>query len=158
LYNPIEVFNLKQCAVLISIQNKENYLNEFLEVGFQGIMQQRLLATPVGLAFPKNHYLIHLSNEVVQSLVSGGIIEQIEKQRHSVCFGSDPPDEWKPFVFSLNDLLFGFYIWLVAVAVSLVVMTLEWTWFIGKRTTIRVAQNVVGIFIILQRLQRGFGL
>jgi hypothetical protein len=88
-------------------------------------------------AFAKNQFLYHTTDEVIQNLLNAGIIDQLEFFHQSVCYRIHQKPEWEPYDFSLDDLLFGFYIWLENCVISLIVMASEWSRFHGKRTTIR---------------------
>jgi hypothetical protein len=147
----------KQTAYVIPL-NDLSILYQVSKFGYKrrDILKERLLATPAGFMFLKNHFMFHLIDENISKLVSSGIIDHLFEQIKGNCSTPFIEDEWEPYVFVLNDLLFGFYIWLVACGFCLTVMTLELSWFYTKLMILNVVQSMVSMHYILKRLQKGF--
>jgi hypothetical protein len=138
--------------------NVKQSVDYSFKLGFGYILKERLLSIPIGFRFPKNHFLYHFMDNIVQNLLSGGIIDKLNNFRLDQCAIPYYKEEWEPYVFSIDHLLFGFNIWLVACAVALSVLAFELIWFYGKKYIVLIIQNTIGLYIIIKRLQRGFGL
>jgi hypothetical protein len=145
----------RKIAVLIEV-DRPQIINTFMRIGMPDILKEHLLTLSTGFRMPRNHFMYHLTDDVVQNLLAAGILNFFKQFHVYACIKYYKEPEWEPKVFALDDLLFGFYIWLAACAVSLTVMALEWTWFHGKRTTIRIIKNTIGLWIIIAKLRRGF--
>jgi hypothetical protein len=144
-------------SVVMGFINDKEFVEKLFNAGYSDILKERLLSAPVGIRFYKNHFLYHFMDVGIQNMLSGGIIDQSTVYHRGICSEPLYVDPWEPYVFKIGDLLFGFYIWLAACLVSSSIMALEWSWFHGKRTMIKVVNNSLGLYVILARLGRGFG-
>jgi hypothetical protein len=134
------------------------YALSFLKYSSRDILKEILLVTPGGFRFPRNHFIFRFIDESIKNLISGGIVDHLIDYHERNCETAINENEWEPYVFKLDDLLFGFYIWLGSCAVSLTVMALEWVWFYGKGIAMGMVQSSIGLYFILCRLKLGFGL
>jgi hypothetical protein len=147
---------LPKKVVHFTILNMREGTDNYFKFGYRDVLEERLYTLSLAFALPRNHFMYHLNEKVIQNLQASGVIKKHMDYRSALCYMPYEPKEWEPKVFKLNDLLFGFYIWLVACGVSSAVMAVEWTWVHGKRTTIRIVRNTVGLWIIIAKLRRGF--
>jgi hypothetical protein len=145
-------------AAFIALTNDRIFLNLFWKHLYtpRDILKERLLAIPIGFSFRKNHYLYQIIDENVQHLVSGGIVDHLYKFHERDCLTPYEYVEWEPYVFSLDDLLFGFFIWLAAYGVCLGVVALECALFYGKRVVLQMIGSTIGLYFMIIRFKRGF--
>lgn len=98
------------------------------ELHFTGIqLEQALLSTTCGLGVSKNSFLFHLIDKMVQDLTSTGITlkfyKDIMKSRYL------KPLKKAPQVLSVDDVEFGFVVWLISAFVSLILFLVEFFLF-----------------------------
>lgn len=90
------------------------------------ILNQRYFVTNVGLATSNNHFIFHLADDVMQNLISAGIAQYLEKFYTDLDYPRYQEENGKePVVLSIDDLNFGFVIWLVASGVSVMAFICE---------------------------------
>jgi hypothetical protein len=91
------------------------------------ILNQRFFVTSVGLATSNNHFIFPLADDVMQNLISAGIPQHLEKFHIDSILHpyQDDDDAKEPIVLSIDDLNFGFIIWLVTSGVSVAAFIFE---------------------------------
>jgi hypothetical protein len=86
--------------------------------------------------------------ELFQQLISSGIPTYLEARDYPLYFYKEDPSE--PQVLSIEDLSFGFIVWLIACCVSTLVFVLEiFHKFISVNFKI-FARKVIGLLIVLR--------
>jgi hypothetical protein len=84
------------------------------------------------LCVPKNNFFSTLSHKVMNQLISGGIPQYLID--YFINFDMRPllqPIK-EPKKFDIEDLMFGFIIWLIACGISITVFIIELTVFYGR--------------------------
>lgn len=90
------------------------------------ILKQRFFVTNVGLSLTSNHFMYPLANDVMRNLISGGIAQYLEKYHTDLVYPYYYEEEAKePIVLNIEDLSFGFVIWLVTSGISFVIFIYE---------------------------------
>jgi hypothetical protein len=86
------------------------------------------------------NYMGQLVNEVFSQLIEAGILQHFTNRLFSLFPKHQEVNE--PKIFSLDDLWFGFEIWLYSCAISASVFALEfslyWTWFWTKEVFLKI--------------------
>jgi hypothetical protein len=118
-------------------------------------LPENLLSSPMGFAFVPNNFLFPLFDEVIQRFNSAGILQwtiQLYNKRFYKPY-QEPLRE--PQVFSIEDLSFGFFIWLAALGVSSMVFASEllpkFVRWIAKK--IRIALSLILFVSYWKRLR-----
>ena len=121
-------------------------------------VNERLFQVPVGLLFLKNNFLYYLYDEVIQGLTTAGISQQIWKiykcDKYPVDNG---PISKEHLALKLDDLSYGFIIWLVACGIATCVFLLERSLpknFSLKKTLIEWLRNIIGLFLVIKLLKK----
>lgn len=84
------------------------------------LMEEIFVTFPVALKLRKNHYLFGIINEVMERIVPSGIpqfLHNFHRWNDFLRIMIDPPQK-QTEVLTMNDLGFGFVMWLVACAIS----------------------------------------
>lgn len=110
------------------------------------ILRERLIAPPEGLCVYRNNFAATLHVKIMDALITAGIPQHwykftVEFELRSV---PDPPRE--PKVFSIEDLKYGFIIWLVAISVSVGSFLLECCIYFN----ILAIRSMVGVYVFLK--------
>lgn len=104
---------------------------------------------PIMLILPKNHYLNSLIIELLQYLSAGGILQQSVNYHSWMLFKKvffEPPQE--PQVLTVDDLSFGFILWLASCGISFIPFIFE---LIGP-TLFRLSRKLIGLICFLTLL------
>jgi hypothetical protein len=131
---------------------------EYLKGTKQAILDEKLVTSQYGFGFRTNHFLFHLTDHVVQRLLATGIIQNMLENQNEICERYLYEDNSEPQVFHLEDVAFEFVVWIVPFGFCLLVFAAELTWFHNQRKLIQAVRNSIGLYFILERLGRGFGL
>lgn len=118
-------------------------------------LKERFLSVPVGIGLVKNHFLFHLLEEVVQGLTTGGITQHLWKFYREVDLSLPKVQPHGPSVLSLDDLSFGFLIWLVAcgVAFGAFFMEIFYFWMVKFYYFMKEKiKQLIGIILLLTLL------
>lgn len=94
------------------------------------VLKQKLFTCQVGLAMAKNHYFFEVVQDIVEKFIPMGIMQYLNKLHIQANFKQaifDPKNNLK--VLNVDDLAFGFYIWLGACLISVCGFFLELTCF-----------------------------
>ena len=86
--------------------------------------KETILVRRFGTSCYKNNFMFYLTEEVTQILVQAGIPQYLREYVADFYFPLRQ-EVIEPQVFAIEDLEFGFEIWLVACAVSIVVFIVE---------------------------------
>lgn len=82
-------------------------------------MDENFLSFLVGIGTVKNNFLSQLTEEVLQRLITAGISQWQMKFHTDFWFPKYPNDKnSEPTVLCVDDLNFGFIIWLIACGIS----------------------------------------
>ena len=102
-----------------------------------------------GVATFRNAHSYWLIEDTMRILIQAGIPQYIKKFIILFCFKETREVEVKiPKVFSINDLEFGFVVWLVACSVAIAGFLCELMWFYCKEGL----RNFVGLCCIVRFL------
>lgn len=102
------------------------------------ILKQSLLTYQNGISMLQNHFLFAATEEVVQRLIPMGIIQHSYEFHNWICLRPIvEPDENDPIVLTMDELEFGFIMWLAVCGLAVV-------GFIVEIIAFRL-QNLVGI-------------
>lgn len=94
-------------------------------------LNELLFTTHTSFMFDRNNFMIDLFDEIIERLLPSGIIQHLKnKYGYSTSFIL----KHGPKVLSVDDLSYGFIIWLVTCAMSLSVFVLEIVFYFSKET------------------------
>lgn len=96
-------------------------------------MKEKLQKFLYGVSLMRNNFLYNLTESVMSSLVEGGIPQYFLTYIEDVVLREKPSDPVEPKTFSIEDLEFGFIIFLVACGISIVAFLIEIVYFYGAR-------------------------
>lgn len=127
------------------------------QMGVTGIkLKENLMTNSVCFVIGSNNFIFELAETVIERFIQAGIVKYLFEFQGSLKEAVD--DE--PEVFSLNDLSFGFFIWLVACSVTLIVFACEVAIFWARIAGKKLVQNIIGLIyfvrLLKQRLQTAF--
>lgn len=81
-------------------------------------LEEQLCTVNTGIGLIKNHFLFHLTDEVIQRTTSFGIPQFLDKLYMGLLYHKRVQMPVSPQILSIEDLSFGFIIWLVACSIS----------------------------------------
>jgi hypothetical protein len=118
-------------------------------------LKQSFLTSPLGVRFSRNHFLYKKTDEVTQRLTSAGIMKNLWNDFHNQ-FKPIPKDIKEPKVLNVDDLRFGFIIWLVACGISssvflseIIICIMRKLWKLLKK----MLQKFLGLIFFLKLLK-----
>lgn len=108
-------------------------------------MPQTILTYHYGIAVKKNNFIFDSTNEAMELLIDTGIPQYFMRYVNEVELKPVLAPEPEPRVFELSDLGFGFYVFLVSCAFSIIAFLGELLWFYGK--------EMIGLITLLRALK-----
>lgn len=121
-------------------------------------VNERLFQVPLGLLFLKNNFIYYLYDEVIQGLTTAGISQHLWKIYKYDKYSVDrEPLTKSPSILTLNDLSYGFIIWLVACGLAACVFIGEHAWpknFSIKKTLSEWLRNIIGLILVIKMLEK----
>lgn len=81
-------------------------------------LKERLINNPLGFSTIRNNFLYHLYEDVTQYLSAAGIPQWMIKVHLEWWSHPNAVNPKGPQVLSINDLSFGFFIWLMTMGLS----------------------------------------
>jgi hypothetical protein len=114
------------------------------------LMPEKLEFDPFGICTYHDAFNFPLIDKTGKYLIQGGIMQHLYD--YFLNFEMKPliDDETGPNVFGLNELGFGFIIWLIACGISTVVFIAEVLYVKGKK----LMESVLGLIALLILLRR----
>ena len=104
-----------------------------------------------GLGMVKNSILYPIFDDVMRNLIPSGIPQYLPIYHSKLLFGGyEESDEKLPKVLSLDDLAFGFILWLIACGISITAFTVE----LMIHGVIRTSKKILGLYVLLVILRR----
>lgn len=132
-YNrPIEQMRYAYCTKEIRL----NVINEFFPCS-GGIMSKPLYSFVIGYFMSHHNFLIELFDETIQVLITSGIYEQFDRiynfnlRRgvYSIRREISPLILDRGSSFTIEDLSYGFVLWIFTFMISIIVFLSELSWF-----------------------------
>lgn len=119
------------------------------------VLPEVLFTTTVSLDFFSNCYMIQLFDKALQSMISGGIPQwkiKFYAEYFWLTYVEPPPE---PQVLSIDDLNFGFVIWLVALGLSSLSFLCEILCEILKKSlkVLKDFLNLITFLVILRKFR-----
>lgn len=109
-----------------------------------------------GIAVYQNNHAYWLLEYTMRNLIQAGIPQFVRKSIFDMQYKNDVDsaniahmDIKKQAVFTMEDLQFGFVIWLVSILIAVIAFALELIYFYGKMSL----KSVVGLISILKFLK-----
>lgn len=85
-----------------------------------------------GVGVMKNNFIISVTDRAMGRMIQNGIPQYFLSYLDQVDFHAIPPDIEEPKVFELDDLAFGFYVFLASCGISFLAFLAELSYFYGK--------------------------
>lgn len=119
------------------------------------MLREEINFPPSGVCVHRNSFFAQLSKKMSSALITSGILQYwldylLTFDAHQTVFL--PPPE--PKVFAIEDLSFGFTVWLVACGVSTLAFMIEILYFFIKMQTIRFIKSCIGLYLIVKGLPK----
>lgn len=114
-------------------------------------IDNELFTTVKGLCVWQNNHAYWLMENTMRKIVPSGIPQHIRNTIFDFRLKfAQPPVTKGPQVFLIEDLKFGFIIWLITISIAVACFIIEITWIYGKIGV----KNAVGLYVFLKMLQR----
>lgn len=81
-------------------------------------LEEVLFTDTVGLSMQRNSFLYQLSEKIMRDLITGGIPLNLVKFYHLILARAKLPAPEGPKVLNIEDLRYGFTIWLIACGIA----------------------------------------
>lgn len=111
------------------------------------LLPQNFFTFHRGFALIQNHFIYPLIQEAVRRLSPSGIIRFLWEKVYLKI-----PINKRPQVLTIDDLRFGFMVWLAAFGISSLVFVCEVTWVRTKNFVIKITRAIIGIVLFLELL------
>lgn len=114
------------------------------------ILREGINYDSVSICTDRNHIFTPSFVKITNSLISGGIIQHWFNYLLNFEFKGliEPPKE--PKVFEVEDLKFGFIVWLAACAISLAAFLVEIFYVWTKREIIKFVRRYSGLIFLMK--------
>jgi hypothetical protein len=124
----------------------------------KGVRLKEILFTDTaGLVMRRNQFLYWLTEETLRDLITGGIPQQLVKFYEDINYPLKKEDPADPKVLSIDDLHYGFVIWIVASYITLIAFIAEFlmNFFIVKlwNGVKKNLQKLLGIIFVMKWLR-----
>lgn len=106
---------------------------------------EKLLALSVGISTIQNNFMFNIFEDSVQHLTSAGILQWMMIFYREYFFPPSSEDPKGPQVLKVDDLSFGFEIWLIASAFALTAFVIE----ASAKHILKIMQNFVVLISFL---------
>lgn len=140
---------LNSSAKIVFVFSKAWYYDftEFCEK--RGILLKETFPKhPKGYATIQNSLLYPVIESVIGRLIPSGILQNIARKSFEPKLGAKSPK-----VFSIDDLAFGFMIWLAACVMSVVAFLSELVWKFSVLRVKKVLRTSIGLGLFLKLLK-----
>jgi hypothetical protein len=122
-------------------------------------MDEKWITRTIGVAIVRNHILFQLAEDILQHTIATGIPQHLRQYQKDFILKLEPVvEDDEPKVLTLEDLAFGFNIFLIALGISCITFVLEVVYFYIKikmrKWLIRNIGNGVVLLNVLQWLRR----
>lgn len=107
-------------------------------------MPLKLLIYHFGVGVLKNNFIFNLTDDAMSRLIQNGVPQHLLSFLKNDVMRPMAPDEAEPKVFELEDLNFGFYVFLVCCASSIFVFVVE--------VIVFSVMEIVGLILLLRAL------
>lgn len=153
-YVHLQLFNSSAKVTLVSNSNNIILLKQVFRPLEPYYLKQRLRVLVKGLSIYKNNFISHTSYKTMERLIETGIPQNSYKFffKHLFDLNLPPPDK-NPKVFAIDDLSFGFVVWLYACAISGCAFIAEVLYFYSRAFTNRGIREMFGLFALLTLLK-----
>jgi hypothetical protein len=125
--------------------------SRFGEIGIK-VLKQEINFLPSGVCVHRNSFFVRFSGKISNALITGGIIQYwfyylIYFEAHPQYI---PPPE--PKVFAIEDLDFGFFIWLIACGICVTAFLIEVLYCSIKVHIVKIFKQLLGLYFIVKFL------
>jgi hypothetical protein len=145
--------HMKRSAFIITNYHLQQ-LEHFYHVS-PHVLKDPVFSATIGFIMFKNHFTSNLISTVSGQLIDAGILQHSYAFANWMLWRPNYKKELsiEPQVLKINDLSFGFYIWLVACGVCVVGYLLEILKFKMRRPTLKLVGLVHFLLLLRERLQ-----
>jgi hypothetical protein len=116
------------------------------------LISQQYKDQPLGIGVSRNNFIYSLLEKALTPLVEAGIPQYFLDFMLKFYMKVIEEDPSEPKVFSVDDLSFGFIVWVLTCGISIAAFILEVSWVWAKKTF----KDLHAIYRIGSFLQRGF--
>ena len=110
-----------------------------------------MFTIPGGIGMLRNSILYPIFDEVMRNLIPSGIPQYLQIFYSKLLFGTyEELNEKTPQVLTLNDLAFGFLLWLAACSVSIAAFVGE----ILRHRLVKMTNQCIGLYILLIMIRK----
>lgn len=88
-------------------------------------LHQKLITFNCGFEFTIGNFFYELTGGVMERIVEAGIPEHLLKFHNRILYKRKSKKKVMPQILTVNDLSFGFIIWLVACGISFLILIIE---------------------------------
>jgi hypothetical protein len=110
------------------------------------VIKERLISPPEGICVNRNNFARTLNEKVMNALITAGIPQHLYKFTVEFELKSPPDPPRGPKVFDVEDLKFGFMIWLATISISIASFFAE----VIFHYILKLFLNTLGIFSFLK--------
>lgn len=110
-------------------------------------LPEKLFTFPLGIVFKRNSFILSLAKEVTRKFNSFGINKHLWKEEYNEKIYLKLPQ-----VLSVDDLNFGFVIWLTAAGISCLAFFVEVLYAWMRFNAIGLTKSTVGLILFLRLL------
>lgn len=115
------------------------------------ILNEILATVQIGLAVDKNHFLFDLIEDTLQKIIPFGLVNHFIDLHKWILYRQDKDvSESEPKVLAIQDLSFGFVVWLISCIFAIAGFIYEISKFKGRRS-IKELSGLIAILLFLRQ-------
>jgi hypothetical protein len=119
-------------------------INSVLNANLVPMKREKFITYPVSIGTVNSNFLTQFVKETFSRLLQNGIVQHFLEQEENI-YTRNVKEPSKPKVFTLEDLAFGFEIWLISCGISTFVFVVEIFVF--------WVRSCIGILCLLKRIK-----
>lgn len=121
-----------------------------------GFLGEMLYSSLGGVVFPQYNFLYELADETIQLLLSNGILKhslhmthyEVEVKMYQISLKHKFINNEKSRVLKIDDLSYGFILWMFAIIISSIVFLTELSTFYLKMNPFVIVIDFVGMILV----------
>lgn len=156
--NPFDLLSLApkiqdpSSKIAVMLLEMDYHAIKAFKKNFPKIIEEEIDIDLEGICLGRNNFGFPMLKSLFPKLVEAGIPQYFNSYFKDFELKPLLDDPAEPFVFSIEDLRFGFIVWLVACGVSSVVFMIEVSWKF-KNNSVRSFRDYIGIIWFLWELE-----
>lgn len=124
---------IPESKVALMIMEKDHRALTTVFKNVAKLIKQQVKDNTIGMGVSRNHFIYPLLEKTMTRAIEGGIPQYFLEFMLKFYMKVIEDDPKEPKVFGINDLHFGFVVWICSFAISLTAFSIELLWTFVKK-------------------------